>query len=146
MCTALWQRKRAQRCDSSGSDSAEVTMCTLVWQRWQLTVMWQRYQLLLLSQWCEHRCHSAVSCHRCLSAASATVVTPLSVVTDVTLVCTVMLQCCHCHRCYAVVSLHSWHINVVVIAVTVLYRPLHAATAQLSTQGPRSNFEIGGHH
>ena len=33
MCTALWQRKRAQRCDSSGSDSAEITMCTLVWQR-----------------------------------------------------------------------------------------------------------------
>ena len=28
--TALWQRKRAQRCDSSGSDSAEITMCTLL--------------------------------------------------------------------------------------------------------------------
>ena len=28
--TALWQRKRAQRCDSSGTDSAEITMCTLV--------------------------------------------------------------------------------------------------------------------
>ena len=27
---ALWQRKRAQRCNSSGSDSAEVTMCTSV--------------------------------------------------------------------------------------------------------------------
>ena len=28
--TALWQRKRAQRCDSSVSDSADVTMYTLV--------------------------------------------------------------------------------------------------------------------
>ena len=27
---ALLQRKRAQRVDSSGSDNAEVTMCTLV--------------------------------------------------------------------------------------------------------------------
>ena len=26
--TALWQRKRAQRCDSSGSDSVELTMCS----------------------------------------------------------------------------------------------------------------------
>ena len=30
MCTALWQRKRAQRCYNSGTDGAETTMCTLV--------------------------------------------------------------------------------------------------------------------
>ena len=46
MCTALWQWKRAQRCNSSGSDSAEITMCLLVWQRCQLP---------LLLQWCAHR-------------------------------------------------------------------------------------------
>ena len=28
--TALWQQKQAQRCSSSGSDSAEITMYTLV--------------------------------------------------------------------------------------------------------------------
>ena len=31
--TAMWQRKQGQHCDSSGSDSAEITMCTLVLQR-----------------------------------------------------------------------------------------------------------------
>ena len=46
------------RCDSSGSDSAEITMCTLVWQRWRLTVLWQHYQFSLLSQWCAHHCHT----------------------------------------------------------------------------------------
>ena len=51
----------SQRCDSSGSDSAEITMYTLVWQRWQLTVLWQRCQLPLLSQWCTHRCHTNVN-------------------------------------------------------------------------------------
>ena len=35
----LLQRKRAQRCDSRGSDSAEVAICTLVLQRWQPTAL-----------------------------------------------------------------------------------------------------------
>ena len=114
MCTALWQRKRAERSDGSGSDSAEITMCALVWQRWPLTVLRQRCQLPLLSQWCAHRCHTNVNI----------AVTALSVDTAVTLVCTVMLQCCHCHRCCTVVILHHWHTNVAAIAVTVLFGPL----------------------
>ena len=196
--TALWQRKRAQRCDSDGAnsnvtalghqwlwhrcdsdvyisvtamatdtavtalatdsavsavaaDTAVWAMFTLVWQRWQLTVLWQRpwkltalsqrwqltamcslvwqrCQLPLLSQWCAHRCHTnvniAVSWHRCHSVVSATAVTALSVVTAVTLVCTVVLQRCHCHRCCTVVSVHRWHTNVAAIAVTVLSLPL----------------------
>ena len=98
MSTELWQRKQAQLCDSSGSDSAEIMMCTLVWQRWQLTVLQQRCQLPLhvLSQWCEHRSHTNVKIH----------FTALSVDTSVTLVCTVMSQCCHCHHCCTVASLH----------------------------------------
>ena len=112
--TTLWQWKQAQSCDSSGSDSAEVTMCTLVWQRWQLTVLWQRCQFPLLSPWCPHRCHSNMNI----------AVTALTVDTAVTLVRTVMLQRCHCHRCCTVVSLHRWHTNVAAIAVTVLSRPL----------------------
>ena len=113
VCTALWQRKRAQRCDSSGSERAEITIDTL-WQRWQLTVLRPRCQLPLLSQWCAHRCYTNVDIP----------VTPLSVATAVKLVCTAMLQCIHCHRCYTAVSLHRWHTNVAAIAVTVLSRPL----------------------
>ena len=48
----------------------------------------------------------------------------LSVVTAVTLVCTVMLQRCHSHRCCTVVSLHRWHTNVAAIPVAVLSRSL----------------------
>ena len=125
LCLFLWQRKRAQRCDSSGSDSAEVTMCTLVWQRRQLTVLRQRCHLPLLSQWCKHRCHTTCNVNIAVTALSVeTAVTTLSVVTAVTLVCTVMLHCCHCYRCCTVVSLHRWHTNVAAISVTVLSRPL----------------------
>ena len=194
MCTALWQWKWAQHCDSDGADSnvtgltvtalghqrlwhrcdsgvyisvaamatdtvvtavttdsavpavaadtAVTAKFTLVWQRWQLTVLWQRWkltalsqrwqltaesavtamctlvwqccQLPLLSQWCAHRCYINVNI----------ALTALSVVTAVTLVCTVVLQRCHSHRCCTIVSLHRWHTNVVSIAVTVLSLPL----------------------
>ena len=30
MSTALWYQKQAQHCDISGSDSAEIAMCTFV--------------------------------------------------------------------------------------------------------------------
>ena len=102
----LWQRKRAQRCDSSGSDSAEITICTLVWQWWQLTMLRQRCQLPLLSQWCAHRCHTNVNI----------AVTALSVVTAVTLVCTVYVtplsQYCRYHRCYTTSNCHCCDISV----------------------------------
>ena len=95
----------------SGSDNAEITVCTLLWQRWQRTVLRQRYQLPLLSQWCAHRCHtvehryySAVSCHRCYSPVS----------------CHHFHTSVHSNRCCSVVSLHHWHTNVAVIAATVL--------------------------
>ena len=112
-----------QRCDSSGSDSAEITMCTLVWQLWQLTVLRQRCQLPLLSQWCAH-CH-----HTNVNIA----VTLLSVVTAVTLACTLMLQCFHCHRCCTVVSLHWWHANVAACHRCHSAIQATAVTAQLST-------------
>ena len=44
MCTALWQRKRAQRCDSDGADS-NVTVLTVT---------------ALGNQWLWHRCDSDV--------------------------------------------------------------------------------------
>ena len=101
-------------------------MCTLVWQRRQLTTQ---------------HCHSAVSFHHfhsdvhiavtlssvniAVTLSSVTIaVTALSVVTATTLVCTVMLQRCHCHQWWTVVSLHRWHTSVAAIAVTVPSRPL----------------------
>ena len=95
MCTALWQLKWPHRCDSSGSYSADITMRTLVWQRWQLTVLRQRCQLPLLSQWYVHRCYTDMNI----------VVTALSVVTVFTLVCTVILQPCYCNCCCTVGTL-----------------------------------------
>ena len=136
MYTALWQRKRAQRCDSENKHTVVTAVvvtvlrqwCThLVWQRWQLTVLWQRCDLPLLLQWCAHRCYTnkntAVTALPFVTAVTALSVPPLSVVIDVTLVCTVMLQRWHCHRCCTVASLHRWH-TVAAIAVTVLSRPL----------------------
>ena len=157
MCTALWQRKRAQRCDSDGADgNVTALIVTALGHQWlwhrcdsdvyismtamatdtavtavttdsavsavaadtavtaMFALVWQRWQLLLLSQWCARRCHTNVTI----------AVTALSVVTDVTLVCTVVLQRCHCHRCCTVVSLHRWYTNVAAIAVTVLSLPL----------------------
>ena len=62
------------RCwDSSGNGSVEITMCTLVWQRWHLIVLWQRFQLPLLSQWLAHHCYTNMDI----------AVTALSVVTAV---------------------------------------------------------------
>ena len=83
----LWQW---QRWNSSGSDSVEITMCILPWQRLQLTVLWQRWQLPLLSQWCLHRCHTNVNI-AVTSAVSVTTVSPL-------------WQCCQCHHCHSAVS------------------------------------------
>ena len=58
---------------------------------------------------------ATLSCHRCHSAVSVITVTALSFVTTATLVCTVMLQCCHCHRCCTVVSLHHCQDTLVLL-------------------------------
>ena len=70
---------------------------------------------------CEHHFTvlSVVTAATALSVA--TTVTALSVVTAVTLVCTVVLQRCHCHRCYRVVNLHRWHTNVALRAHPILF-------------------------
>ena len=163
MCTALWQRKRAQRCDSDGADS-NVTALTVTalghqWLRHRCdsdvyisvtamvtdtavtavttdsavpavaadtavtamcTLVWQRCQLPLLSQWCAHCCHTNVH------IAVTLMWTLLSVVTAVTLVCTVVLQCCRCHCYCTVVSLHRWY-TVAAIAITVLSLPCYTS-------------------
>ena len=112
------------------ADSAVTAMCTLVWQRCQLPLLSQwcthrcHTMCTSISHLCEHRCHSADSWHHCHSAVSATAVTVLSGLTAATLVCSVVLQRCHCHRCCTVVSLHRWHTNVAAIAVTVMSLPL----------------------
>ena len=92
--------------DSNGSDRAKMTMCTIVWQRWQLTVLWQH---------CAHYCHTSVDI----------TVTALSIVTTTTLVCTVMSQCCH--YCCSVVSFRKY------TAVRTLSLPPMPLKRQLSS-------------
>ena len=129
--TTFWLRKQAQHCDSSGSDSTEITMWTLVWQWWQLTVLWQRCQLPLLSQWCAHRCHTNVT-----SLSQCCQLTPLSH----------RCQChrCHsavsCHRCHTSVHCHSWSNVKKTIKRTAANRP-HSSFVMLNyeTQLTRSN-------
>ena len=69
-----------------------------------------------------------------VTAVTALLMPPLSAVTDVTLVSTVMLQRCHCHRCCTVVSLHHRHTDVAAIAVTVLSRPLLSQHSYIQQQ------------
>ena len=53
MCTALWQRKWAQRCDSENEHSAVTEMVRIVMlQRWQWPALGH--------QWLWHRCDSDV--------------------------------------------------------------------------------------
>ena len=94
MLIVMLQHWQWQRRNNSGSDSADITMYTLIWQWWQLTMLWQCCRLSLLSQSCAHHCHTNVKI----------AVTAPSVVTTTTLVNLVMLQRCHCHRCCSVVS------------------------------------------
>ena len=77
--TALWQRKQAQRRDSSGSDSAETMMCTLVSCHYFHSDVHIAVTLVRtsLSQCCQ---------------LTALPVSPLS-------------QCCQCHCCHT--SVHS---------------------------------------
>ena len=91
----MLQRWQWHRWNSSGSESAETTMCTVVWQRCQ----WP-----LLSQWCAHRCQTnvsiAVSCDCCHSTVISTVA--------VTMLCSFSLsQRCVCFRCYNWLGLFS---------------------------------------
>ena len=128
MCTALWQRKWAQRCDNenehsavtamvrivmlqrwqwqrwdiSGYDTDVTAMFTLVWQRWQLTVLWQRWKLTALWQRCVHWCDSAASCHYFHS----------DVHIAVTLMWTSLSQRCLCHRWHSAVSCHRCYTSV----------------------------------
>ena len=122
MCTALWQRKRPQCCNSDGADSnvtvlghqwlwhrcdsdvyisvtamatdtavtavatdsavlAVAAMCTLMWQLLSVATTFT-VMCTSLSHQCTHRCHTNVNI----------TVTALSVVTALTLVCTVVLQ------------------------------------------------------
>ena len=75
------QRLDTQRWNSSGSDSAEMTMWTLVWQRYDGS--WQccdgGCQLPLLWQWWAHRCHTNVNIAVAVLSAVDTAVTALSV-------------------------------------------------------------------
>ena len=123
MYTALWQRwccysaDKWLRWDSSGSDSkcrdndVPISVTAMI---------------------TGHCCDSAVRCHYFHSDVHIAVipmwkalsVSPLSVVTTTSLVCTVMLENFHYRRCCSVVSLHRWHTNVATIAVTVLFGPL----------------------
>ena len=120
-CTALWQRKRAHRCDSAGADSNVTTLIVTAleqqwqwqWQRWDndvqinVTALSQHCQLPLLSQWCAHRCHINISEHWCHSAVNSH-----SYYTSV-----------HSNvraLSLSFVSLHRWHTNVTAISETVL--------------------------
>ena len=72
----MLQRWQWQRWDSSGNDNAEMTMCSLVWQRWQLTVLWQRCPVG--TTFSAHRCHTNVN----ISVTALSVVTPATMCTE----------------------------------------------------------------
>ena len=111
----MLHRLQWHRWDGSGSDSAKITMCTLVWQRWQLTVLWQRCLLWLVTllQWCAHRSDTNVN----------TAVTEVSVVTAITAqLSTPLSQYCHNHRCHTNGICHCFDIGVD-SSVTVVCKP-----------------------
>ena len=105
MCTALWQRKRAQCCDSDGADS-NVTALTVT---------------ALGHQWLWHRCDSDVYISVRVMATD-TAVTAVKIDSAVTAMCTLVWQCCQlpllskwcAHRCHANVN----------IAVTLMWTSL----------------------
>ena len=110
------RRTRAQRCGSENEYRVVTAVAVTVQKRWQLT------ELPLLSQKCVHRCYTNVNI-----AVSA-----LSVVTNVTLVCTVvaplsvyiadtLMLLSSLSQCYLG---HCCHIKVTYIVVTKLSLPL----------------------
>ena len=108
---ALWQRKRAQSCDSSGGDSAKAMATDRV------AITFTKMCTTVLHQ-CEHGCLSAVSCHQCHTSVHrcCIVVSLHRWHTNVAVIAvTVLSRPLLSHQSYV----HRWHNTVTTTKVTL---------------------------